>query len=407
MGSSLRPGQRRRHVGLDRPFLSARRNTARFIGAFNTEARLAMRSWTIHWLGWIWPLILFVVISGIYQAGTLQDMPVAVVDQDHSVLSRQFVRQLDAGSHAQLITLDEGLGEALDRLQQGDQYGLVYIPHDFEADVLAGRQPSAQFYYNQLFYAAGFYSTLDVSSLASHLQQSLRPELAAGMGLSVPRLANISVAFESLYNASGNYIYYQQFAAIVHLLQLFVIIATIHVLAREAPELRASSPHILRAKALGVRLVGKLAPYTLLFSALLMIELFLLVWLNGAVIKGSVLWMLAITAFYVAAAQAVGLVLFIFTANRFSAYSLVGMLIGIAQTYSGVLIPALAMPLPAQLISHIEPLTHCLSGLFDQFLRDAPSVSGLYACLKLSLYPLIAYVIAKQRLRKRLDFSPA
>ncbi len=384
-----------------------KRDAWRFVQAFNIETRLATRSWTIHWLGWIWPLLLFLLISGIYKAGTLQDMPVAAVDDDHSSLSRQLLRQLDAGSHAQLVVQPGGLPQALRRLQEADQYGLLYIPRDFEKDVLAGRQPSVQFYYNSLFYAAGFYSTQDLAGLAALLDQQVRPVLAAGMGQSLPSLASVSVSFESLYNASGNYIYYQQFAAIVHLLQLFVIIATIHVLAREAPELRASSPHILRAKALGVRLLGKLAPYTLLFSTLLMVELFLLVALNGAVIKGSVGWMLAITVCYVAAAQAVGLVLFIFTANRFSAYSLVGMLIGIAQTYSGVLIPALAMPLPAQAISYIEPLTHCLNGLFDQFLREAPAVSGAYACLKLSLYPLIAYVIAKQRLRKRLDFSPA
>lgn len=384
-----------------------KRDAWRFIQAFNTETRLATRSWTIHWLGWIWPLLLFVVISGIYKAGTLQDMPVSVVDEDHSSLSRQLLRQLDAGPHAQLVTQTAGLPEALRHMQAADQYGLLYVPRDFEKDVLAGRRPSVQFYYNSLFYAAGFYSTQDFSGLAALLDQQVRPVLAAGMGKPLPSLASVSVSFESLYNASGNYIYYQQFAAIVHLLQLFVIIATIHVLAREAPELRASSPHILRAKALGVRLLGKLAPYTLLFSTLLMVELFLLVVLNGAVIKGSVGWMLAITICYVVAAQAIGLLLFIFTANRFSAYSLVGMLIGIAQTYSGVLIPTLAMPLPAQAISYLEPLTHCLNGLFDQFLREAPANSGAYACLKLSLYPLVTYMIAKQRLRKRLDFSPA
>ncbi|MFT0701858.1 ABC transporter permease, partial [Citrobacter meridianamericanus] len=88
--------------------------------------------------------------------------------------------------------------------------------------------------------------------------------------------------------------------------------------------------HILRAKALGVRLVGKLAPYTLLFTALLMLEIFLLVAFSGARINGSPLAMLMITLFYVIAAQSVGLVLFVFTANRFTAYSLVGMLIGVA-----------------------------------------------------------------------------
>jgi ABC-2 type transport system permease protein len=101
------------------------------------------------------------------------------------------------------------------------------------------------------------------------------------------------------------------------------------------------------------------------------------------------------------------LILFIFTANRFSAYSLIGLLIGVAQTYSGVLLPDLAMPEIARLIAIAEPLTHTLHGLFDQFLRQAPAESGLYACAKLLLYPLVAYLIAKQRLRRRLDLSPA
>ena len=48
-----------------------KRNASRFVQAFNTETRIACRSWTIHWLGWCWPLLQFVVISGVYQAGTL------------------------------------------------------------------------------------------------------------------------------------------------------------------------------------------------------------------------------------------------------------------------------------------------------------------------------------------------
>lgn len=384
-----------------------RRNLQRFAQAFNTETRLAVRSWTIHWLGWLWPLLLFTLISGVYKAGTLLDMPVAVVDADHSALSRRIVRELDAGSHAQVETLDGGLQQGLRRIRAADDYALLYIPRDFEADALAGRQPSAVLYYNSLFYSAGYYSTQDFGGLIGSVNQDLRPRIAAGMGRALPQLASVSVAYESLFNASGNYIYYQQFAAIVHLLQLFVIVATVHVLAREAPELRASSPHILRAKALGVRLLGKLAPYTLLFSALLMLELFLLVTLNGARINGSPTWMLAITVCYVMAAQSVGLVLFIFTANRFSAYSLIGLLIGVAQTYSGVLLPELAMPEIARLISIAEPLTHTLHGLFDQFLRQAPAESGLYTCCRLLVYPLLAYMIAKLRLRRRLDLSPA
>ncbi|HCI4014923.1 TPA: ABC transporter permease [Pseudomonas aeruginosa] len=383
-----------------------KRNASRFVQAFNTETRIACRSWTIHWLGWCWPLLLFGVISGVYQAGTLLDMPLAVIDKDHSQLSRKLIRELDATSHAQVITVPAGVQEGLDAIRRADAYALLYIPPDFEADVLGGRAPKAELYYNALLYSAGYAATQDFSALVASLNGELRPRLAAGMPAALPHLASISVSYDSLFNASGNYIYYQQFAAIVHLLQLFVIVTMVHVLAREAPELRASSPHILRAKAFGVRLVGKLAPYTLLFTALLMLEIFLLVAFSGARINGSPLAMLMITLFYVIAAQSVGLVLFVFTANRFTAYSLVGMLIGVAQTYSGVLIPELAMPTLARVIAEAEPLTHTLHGLFDQFLRQAPPSSALYTCAKLALYPLIAYMIAKMRLRSRLDLSP-
>lgn len=259
-----------------------KRNASRFVQAFNTETRIACRSWTIHWLGWCWPLLLFGVISGVYQAGTLLDMPLAVIDKDHSQLSRKLIRELDATSHAQVITVPAGVQEGLDAIRRADAYALLYIPPDFEADVLGGRAPKAELYYNALLYSAGYAATQDFSALVASLNGELRPRLAAGMPAALPHLASISVSYDSLFNASGNYIYYQQFAAIVHLLQLFVIVTMVHVLAREAPELRASSPHILRAKALGVRLVGKLAPYTLLFTALLMLEIFLLVAFSGA-----------------------------------------------------------------------------------------------------------------------------
>ena len=118
-----------------------KRNASRFVQAFNTETRIACRSWTIHWLGWCWPLLLFGVISGVYQAGTLLDMPLAVVDKDHSQLSRKLIRDLDATSHAQVITVPAGVQEGLDAIRRADAYALLYIPPDFEADVLGGRAP--------------------------------------------------------------------------------------------------------------------------------------------------------------------------------------------------------------------------------------------------------------------------
>jgi ABC-2 type transport system permease protein len=143
---------------------AVRRNLQRFAQAFNTETRLAVRSWTIHWLGWLWPLLLFTLISGVYQAGTLLDMPVAVVDADHSSSSRRVVRELMPHARSRSLACRRACNA-----RRAADYALPYIPRDFEAGRPAGRQPKAELYYNSLFYSAGYYSTQDFGGLVSAL----------------------------------------------------------------------------------------------------------------------------------------------------------------------------------------------------------------------------------------------
>ena len=188
-----------------------------FSRAFTRETRHAFRKPVIHWLCWIFPLLLFGLISSNFSEGTLLDLPVSVVDNDHSSLSKTLTRKLDAGSHAHVQAFAGGLPEAEYRLRTAQDYALLYIPDDFEADVLAGKQPSAVLYYNALFYGAGLYSTQDFSGLITELNTSYRSIIATKIGKTLPSLASVDVSYGSLFNASGSYIYYQQFAATIHL----------------------------------------------------------------------------------------------------------------------------------------------------------------------------------------------
>ena len=113
-----------------------------FSRSFNRETRDAFRKPVIHWLGWIFPLLLFILISSNFSEGTLLNLPVSVVDNDHSTLSKTLIRKMDAGSHAHVQTFDGGLQEAEHRLRTAQDYALLYIPPDFEADALEGKQPS-------------------------------------------------------------------------------------------------------------------------------------------------------------------------------------------------------------------------------------------------------------------------
>ncbi len=78
------------------------------------------------------------------------DLPVSVVDDNHSPVSRQIIRDLNAGPH-DVKTIDDNLSTSLKRLGSSKDYALLYIPHNFEEDVLRGRQPELRMYYMRSF----------------------------------------------------------------------------------------------------------------------------------------------------------------------------------------------------------------------------------------------------------------
>lgn len=369
-------------------------DTRCFRQTFRREIRSAFRKPIIHWLGWIFPLILFALIGSNFSEGTLLELPVSVVDNDHSTVSRALIRKLDAGSHASVHSREGGLAEAQRRLSSAEDYAMLNIPVNFESDLLAGKQPEIVLYYNALFYGAGLYSTQDFGGLMAELNTQYRPIIATMVGKSVPALPQVSLNYDSLFNASGSFVYYQQFAATIHLLQLFVVTCVIYVLARSKP--------LIYSRYFLMSMLGKLAPYTLCYTALLMVELGLLIWFSDARVVGNPLYMLLVGFFYVMAAQSIGILLFTFAKDIITAYTLIGILVGIALTFSGLAVPVLSMPLPAQIISDIEPLTHALYAMFDIFLRHASGLSTLYACLLLTLYPLGTLLLVRKRLIARL-----
>lgn len=362
--------------------------------ALRREIRKAFRKPEIHWITWCFPLILFGLIGSNFSEGTLLELPVSVVDNDHSPLSRELIRKLDAGSHARIEVVDGGLQDAKQRMSSAEDYAMLYIPRDFEADTLGGRQPQVVLFYNALFYAAGLYSTQDFSGLMTELNSSYRSYATALTGKTLPKLPSVSLSYDSLFNASGSYIYYQQFSATIHLLQLFVVTCTIYVLAR--------SKALLYSRSFSMSLLGKLAPYTLAYTTLLMAELGLLVWIFDARMAGNPLYMLAVGFFYVIAAQSIGLLLYTFTRSAITAYTLVGILVGVALTFSGVVMPELSMSLFARIVSNIEPLTHALYAMFGIFLRQVPGKPVFEVCALLMIYPLISALLIRKRLPARL-----
>lgn len=92
--------------------------------------------------------VLLVLMGGIFMYGLLYnymyapnivtDVPIAIVDNSQSKLSRNFIRWMDATPQAEVYAQAIDYQEAKEWMKDGKIQGILYLPHDFEERVFRG-----------------------------------------------------------------------------------------------------------------------------------------------------------------------------------------------------------------------------------------------------------------------------
>jgi ABC-2 type transport system permease protein len=87
---------------------------------------------------WLMLILSLCVMSMVYANRTVWDLPVGVIDQDHSTASRQLIRQLDATSKIAIETYDS-LEQAQRDLGWRKLFAVIIMPVDLEKKILSGQ----------------------------------------------------------------------------------------------------------------------------------------------------------------------------------------------------------------------------------------------------------------------------
>ncbi|MCC8035119.1 MAG: ABC transporter permease [Rikenellaceae bacterium] len=83
-------------------------------------------------------LIYATVYSFAYKNEVLRDIPVGVVDNSMTPASRQLIRTFDAAANINVVYSPENMAEAEKLFFDRKIYGIVYIPDDYEKNLLKG-----------------------------------------------------------------------------------------------------------------------------------------------------------------------------------------------------------------------------------------------------------------------------
>ena len=85
----------------------------------------------------------------------MENIPIAVVDQDNTSMSREIIRQVEAVPTFRVTRHYTDQETARHATQAKEIYGYLVIPNQFEADATAGRDATLSYYYHYALLSVG------------------------------------------------------------------------------------------------------------------------------------------------------------------------------------------------------------------------------------------------------------
>ena len=353
---------------------------------------------------WI-PLVSLVLAWAIFARGVACDLPLAVLDEDASAASRQFVRWLDATAGLQVKARPASLEEAWAAMRRGEVYGVVLVPRDFARDLKRGRGGEIPAWYNAQFLPVANVIARELQSVAAGFSATLEARGRLGRGetraIAAVRLNPITAQRTTLFNPPLNYGPFLVTGLAAAILQMAAMLAAVRGIGRE---LRAGTAAAWLESAGGGRgaaLAGKLA---LPFLVHVFLGLATLVAWHGVLgwpVRGSALVLIGGMVALVATYYALGAAVVLVTANYRLASSVAAFLTAPALAFGGVTFPLEAMPLPAWTWGRVLPLTSYLQLQIEQTARGASVAASLPQLGALLAFTLAGAAVALALVRRR------
>ena len=197
-------------------------------GAFAAEWRRVLRTRGAFILLVLAPLVYGFYYPQPYLNQILRKIPIAVVDNDLSELSRGIVQTLDASGAVKVAIRTDTLAEARAALDRSEAFAVVGIPPETERDVLKGTTVHLPVYadatYFFLFRTMGSGITVAISTLSSELAAGGARTDGSLVKAALAAISPADILLQPIFNPVGGYASYVVPAAFVLILQQMLLI---------------------------------------------------------------------------------------------------------------------------------------------------------------------------------------
>ena len=310
----------------------------------------------------IFPTVVILFFTSLMKEGVPTDMPVGIVDQDHSSTSRALVHKLDAFQTTHVVGHYENMNEARKAIQRNEIYAFLLIPKGTETGLMTSAQPKVSFYYSSVSLAAGSLLMRDLKTISTLGSAAIGMKKLSALGKTSEEIATflqpIAIDLHMIGNPYANYNYYLSSVMVPGLIMVFIFLITPYSIgtelkfgrAREWMKLAGNNPHIAIA--------GKILPQTFIFLAIFYAFEFYIYYILKFPHPGGAIPILLLGLLSVLSCQCFGIFAFGLMPSLRMSMSICSLWAVVSFSICGATFPIFAMDAPIEAIGQLFPLRH-------------------------------------------------
>ncbi|MCX7120093.1 MAG: ABC transporter permease [Legionellales bacterium] len=326
-------------------------------------------------------------------------LPAAVVGDPHSQFSRRILVGMENSTYFQFVSPPVSEAEAAHMMQTGKVQFIVNFPTGFDTDLIRDRHPKVLLEADASDPAATSRAVSVFSDLAAIV---LRDELAGPLHYARGELPPYIPLVHAKYNPLAITAYNIVPGLLGVVLTMTLVIITALAITREYE--RGTMENLLATplKPLEV-MFGKIFPYLIVGYTQVALILCMAKFVFGVPMHGSIVLLLILCLPYIAANLSVGLTFSTIASNQLQAVQSAMFFFLPSILLSGFMFPFRGMPIWAQYLGNVLPLTHFLVIVRGILLKGSGFTDVWREVIPIIVFMVVVMTIGFKRYRNTLD----
>lgn len=340
----------------------------------------------------LFPLFALFFMSSIFGNGMIDKIPVAVVDEDFSEMSREITRLCSAVPEIRVTEVVHNTAEARDKLLAKKIYAYLIIPHDFQNDVMANRKTELVLCYHYAFLSVGSEVMQGFLKALKIIAVTPIKDITDFLGINDTSLETIAspinIISHPLNNPSLNYSEYLSFPYFWVLFQILILLNIAYSFGKDFNDNEIRKSMATADNSFTIMTIGKLIPYILIFSIIGTFANIMIFNILKITTTDNLLGIVTVSILFICATASIALFIFSLYPKLPVIISFISMFGSLGATFAGVTFPVNAMFPFFEKMASLFPIRHFI--IICDYLRYE---DGSFLLYKNSLMILICYNI--------------